>query len=104
MSGRNFFTPARDRIQRRETMGAYRDQLLRETYGNQSFRLPSQEAEEPSGTLTMFKLKFTISLFLFAGFAYLSITGKSFCSVTAEQIVEAVTKEDLYTQLSELEL
>ena len=34
-------------------MGAYRDQLLRETYGNQSFRLPSQEAEEPSGTLTI---------------------------------------------------
>ena len=85
-------------------MGAYRDQLLRETYGNKPINFYEENEESPTSFFTVFKLKFTISLFLFAGFAYLSITGKSFCSVTAEQIVEAVTEEDLYTQLSELEL
>lgn len=85
-----------------KTMGAYREQLLRETYGSGASRLYGQQEEEPSGSLALFKLKFTICLLLFAGFAYLSLTGESFCSVTAEQIVEAVTNEDLYIQLSKL--
>ena len=83
-------------------MGAYREQLLRETYGSKSPQIYGQKEEEPSGTLSMFKLKFTICLFLFAGFAYLSLTGSSFCNVTADRIVEAVTNADLYIQLSEL--
>lgn len=85
-------------------MGAYREQLLKETYGNKAWGLPVQEEGEPSGFLTVFKLKFTVSLFLFAGFAYMSMTGNSFFHVTAEQIVEAVTEEDLSVQLSELGL
>lgn len=76
-------------------MGAYREQLLKETYGRESSGLYGQQEEVPSGTLALFKLKFTICLMLFAGFAYLSVTGSSFCNVTAEQIVEAVTNEEL---------
>lgn len=83
-------------------MGAYREQLLKETYGKNVWGTSAQEAEEPSGFLLFFKLKFTVSLFLFAGFAYLSMTGNSFFEITAEQIVEAVTEDDLYVQLSEL--
>lgn len=83
-------------------MGAYREQLLKETYGSKASGLYGQQEEEPSGSLALFKLKFTICLLLFAGFAYMSLTGESFCNVTAEQIVEAVTNEDLYIQLSEL--
>lgn len=83
-------------------MGAYREQLLKETYGSGASGLYGQQAEEPSGSLALFKLKFTICLLLFAGFAYMSLTGTSFCNVTAEQIVEAVTNENLYLQLSEL--
>ncbi|MCI8821012.1 MAG: hypothetical protein HFI15_00610 [Lachnospiraceae bacterium] len=83
-------------------MGAYREQLLKETYGKNVWGTSAQEAEEPSGFLLFFKLKFTVSLLLFAGFAYLSMTGNSFFEITAEQIVEAVTEDDLYVQLSEL--
>ncbi|MCI8584282.1 MAG: hypothetical protein HFI92_00025 [Lachnospiraceae bacterium] len=83
-------------------MGAYREQLLKETYGGRVRGFTAQEEEEPSGSLALFKLKFTISLILFAGFAYLSITGGSFYNVTAEQIVQAVTEENLSEQLLEL--
>ena len=85
-------------------MGAYREQLLRETYGNKAHSFMEPEGREHSGSLAVFKLKFTVSLFLFAGFVYLGMTGNSFCNVTAEQIVEAVTEADLYVQLSELGL
>lgn len=85
-------------------MGAYREQLLKETYGGRPYGTPTQEEAVPSGSLAFFKLKFTISLFLFAGFAYLTMTGSSFCDVTAEQIVEAVTEEDISVQLSKLGL
>ena len=85
-------------------MGAYREQLLRETYGGRPYRTSAQEEAAPSGSLTLFKLKFAISLFLFAGFAYLSMTGNRFCNVTAEQIVEAVTEEDISVKLSKLGL
>ena len=83
-------------------MGAYREQLLKETYGGRVRGFAPQEEGEPSGSLALFKLKFTISLILFAGFAYLSITGSSFYNVTAEQIVQAVTEEDISSQLLEL--
>ena len=66
-------------------MGAYREQLLRETYGNKAHSFMEPEGREPSGSLAVFKLKFTVSLFLFAGFVYLGMTGNSFCNVTAEQ-------------------
>lgn len=82
-------------------MGAYREQLLRETYGRDTSRLLGQPEEEPSGFFTAFKLRFTISLLLFAGFVYLSLTGRSLCNVTAEQIVKVVTDGDLYIQLAE---
>lgn len=85
-------------------MGAYREQLLRERYGNQSPACMGQPEEIPSGIFTLFKLKFTICLFLFAGFAWMSMTGNSFGQVTAQQIVEAVTEEDISVQLSELGL
>lgn len=85
-------------------MGAYREQLLRETYGNKARSFTEPEGGEPSGSLAVFKLKFTVSLLLFAGFAYLSMTGSSFCNVTAEQIVKAVAEESLFVQLSELGL
>lgn len=86
-------------------MGAYREQLLKETYGGRkASELYGQQEAEPSGALVLFKLKFTICLFLFAGFVYLSLTGNSFADITAEQIVEAVTDEDLYIQLSKLGL
>ncbi|MBS6395609.1 MAG: hypothetical protein KH452_00445 [Clostridiales bacterium] len=85
-------------------MGAYREQLLRETYGRERDSVYSYTEEEPSGFFTIFKLKFTVCLLLFAGFAWLNLTGNSFCNVTAEQIVEAVTDDSLYIQLSELGL
>lgn len=85
-------------------MGAYREQLLKETYGSGASGLYEHQEEEPTGSFVFFKLKFMICLLLFAGFAYLSLTGETFCNVTAEQIVEAVTNEDLYIQLSELGL
>ena len=83
-------------------MGTYREQLLKETYGSAGPRIYGKpEEEHPSGFLTMFKLKFTICLFLFAGFAYLSVTGKSFCNVTAEQIRAAVASEELSEQIAQ---
>lgn len=83
-------------------MGTYREQLLKQTYGSGSSHIYGKPEEEiPSGFLTVFKLKFTICLFLFAGFVYLSLTGKSFCNVTAEQIRTAVTSEELYQELAE---
>lgn len=85
-------------------MGAYREQLLRETYGSRVREPGAQEPETPSGSLALFKLKFSISLLLFAGFAYLSISGSSFCGLTAGQIVQAVTEGELSRELSELGL
>lgn len=82
-------------------MGTYREQLLKETYGSGRAQLYGKPEEEPSGFLTVFKLKFTICLILFAGFAYMSVTGKSFCNVTAEQIRAAVTSEELYQELAD---
>lgn len=83
-------------------MGAYRDQLLRETYGNKSINLYEEKEDSPTPCFAIFKLKFTICLFLFAGFAYLSLTGSSIYNITAPQIVQAITNEDLYLQFSNL--
>lgn len=83
-------------------MGTYREQLLRETYGRDMGRLHTQQGEVPSGTLAIFKLKFTICLFLFAGFVYLNLTGKSFLNLTADQIRAAVTSQELYEELAEI--
>lgn len=85
-------------------MGAYREQLLRERYGNQHPAYMGSPEEGPPMAFTLFKLKFTICLFLFAGFAWMSMTGNSLGHITAQQIVEAVTEEDLSVQLSELGL
>ena len=82
-------------------MGAYRERLLKEAYGRGSSRLYGQTEEEPSAFLSAFKLRFAICLLLFAGFAYLSLTGNSFCNVTAEQIVKTVTDDEFYIQLSQ---
>lgn len=82
-------------------MGTYREQLLKETYGSSASRIYGKpEEESPSGFLTIFKLKFMICLFLFAGFAYLNVTGKSFCNITAEQIRAAVTSQQLSEQIA----
>ena len=84
-------------------MGAYREQLLRETYGGGSSETFGRSAqEEPSRPLTLFKLKFTVCLLLFAGFAYLNYTGGTVLGISAEQIVEAVTDNELQTELSRL--
>ena len=83
-------------------MGTYREQLLRETYGRDMGRLHTQTEEAPSGTLAIFKLKFTICLFLFAGFVYLNLTGKSFLNLTADQIRTAITSQELYEELAEI--
>ena len=87
-------------------MGAYREQLLRETYGHDSSSLYShqkqQEEERTSGNSIFFKVKFTICLLLFAGFAYLNLTGNSFYNITADKIVTAVTEDTWYIELSNL--
>ena len=84
-------------------MGAYREQLLREACGGKGAEIHGASAEErPSGTLAMFKLRFTVCLLLFAGFAYLNYTGGSVFGVTAERIVEAVTDNTLQARLAEL--
>lgn len=82
-------------------MGTYREQLLKETYGSGSARhIYGKPEEEPSGFLTIFKLRFAICLVLFAGFAYLSMTGGSIFHVTAEQIREIVVSEELGWELA----
>ena len=44
-------------------MGAYREQLLRETYGGRSDQIYGHPVEEtPSRTLALFKLKFMICM------------------------------------------
>lgn len=93
-------------------MGAYREQLLKETYGNGSSQLyqytkPYTE-EQPTGVFTIFKIRFSICLLLFAGFAWLSLTGSSFCNITSEKVTAAVAEdrfpEEIYIELSKLGL
>lgn len=85
-------------------MGAYREQLLREQYGKNIREPWAGEQEVPGGSFALFKLKFGISLLLFAGFAYLGISGNSFFGLTAKQIAQEVTEGELSGQISELGL
>lgn len=75
-------------------MGTYREQLLKER-GETRLR----QEEEPSGFLTIFKIRFFICLVLFGGFSYLWTTGNSIGKVSAEQIVELVTDDQLSEEL-----
>ena len=78
-------------------MGAYREQLLKER-GETRLR----QEEEPSGFLTVFKIRFLICLVLFGAFSYLWATGNSIGQVSAEQIVELVTDDQLSEELQVL--
>lgn len=80
-------------------MGAYREQLLRES----GERHPScgGQREESSGFFTMLKLKFLICLFLFAGFVWMDQTGESLGTLTAEKVAAMVTSQELPSALAE---
>lgn len=86
-------------------MGSYREQLLKETYGKSSAQLLARprrtDEEEPAPALTMFKLKFAAALCLFGVFAWMSLTGTSVAGVTANQIEQAVTSQELLLELSD---
>ena len=75
-------------------MGAYREQLLKER-GETRIR----QEEEPSGFLTVFKIRFLICLVLFGAFSYLWATGNSIGQVSAEQIMELVTDDQLSEEI-----
>ncbi len=75
-------------------MGAYREQLLKERGETRI-----QQEEEPSGFLTVFKIRFLICLVLFGAFSYLWATGQSVGNVSADQIVELVTDDQLSEEL-----
>ncbi|MBR5508640.1 MAG: hypothetical protein IKV59_01155 [Lachnospiraceae bacterium] len=85
-------------------MGAYREQLLKETYGSGRTRLyeyTELHTEEPSAALfTVFKIRFAVCLFLFAGFAWLSLTGNSIGSITSEKVAAAIVEEDFTEEIS----
>ena len=82
-------------------MGAYREQLLRETGGKSTKELQMQGEEIPSGFLTTFKIRFTISLCLFGFFAWMSLTGKEIYHISADQIEAAVESDILQGQISD---
>lgn len=75
-------------------MGTYREQLLRETYGRGSSdlygRLKKKEEEPEGNSLRYFKIRFMICLCLFAGYAWLSLTGGSIFNITADQIDQII--------------
>ena len=75
-------------------MGAYREQLLKER-GETRIR----QEEEPSGFLTVFKIRFLICLLLFGVFSYLWATGQSVGTVSADRIVELVTDDQLSEEI-----
>ena len=81
-------------------MGAYREQLLRETGGRSTKELHMQNRGEemPSGFLTTFKIRFTISLCLFGFFAWMSLTGKEIyeSDILQGQISDCLIKLGLY--------
>ena len=89
-------------------LGAYREQLLKETYGQGRSQIYGQmktnEEDNTAKPFALFKIRFMVCLFLFAGFSWLSLTESSFCNITSEQIITAVTEEDLSIQLSKLGL
>ena len=75
-------------------MGAYREQLLKER-GETRIR----QEEEPSGFLTVFKIRFFICLVLFGAFSYLWATGQSVGNVSADRIVKLVTDDQLSEEI-----
>lgn len=87
-------------------MGAYREQLLRETYGRGGSQLYGQAASQEemplSGRVSFFKIRLSISLLLFVLFAWLWMSGERIYNVSAEEIISAVTDEEMYIELSEL--
>lgn len=84
-------------------MGSYREQLLKETYGTGRNGIYGTE-EEPGGAFTMFKLKFMICVFLFAGFLWLSRTGGSIFQMNAEQIVSMISEDQITQTIEQLSL
>lgn len=66
-------------------METYREQLLKE-------RGEIRKAEEPSRFLAIFKIRFFICLILFGVFSYLWTTGQSVGQISAEDILELVTR------------
>ena len=75
-------------------MGAYREQLLKER-GESRLR----QEEEPSRFLTAFKIRFLICLVLFGAFSYLWATGQSVGQISADQIVQLVTDDQLSEEI-----
>ncbi len=75
-------------------MGAYREQLLKER-GETRIR----QEEEPSGFLTVFKIRFFICLILFGAFSYLWATGQCVGQISADQIVQLVTDDQLSEEI-----
>ena len=73
-------------------MGTYREQLLKE-------RGETREAEEPSRFWAIFKIRFFICLILFGVFSYLWTTGQSVGQISADQIVQLVTDDQLSEKL-----
>ena len=84
-------------------MGAYREQRLRDTGGSSTKALHRQTRGDamPSGFLTTFKIRFTISLCLFGFFAWMSLTGKEIYHISADQIEAAVESDILQGQISD---
>lgn len=68
---------------------------MKETYGNKNIgNYAHQAEEEPSYVLSIFKIRFFVSVLLFAGFAWLSITGNSLFGISAKEMKEAVVSQD----------
>ena len=84
-------------------VGTYREQLLKETGGRSAKELFMQDRREesPSGFLTAFKVRFTISLFLFGIFAWMSLTDRNIGQLSAGQIEEAVESDLFQQQISD---
>ena len=78
-------------------MGTYREQLLKERGETRI-----QQKEEPSGFLTVFKIRFLICLVLFGAFSYMWTTGQSVGTMSADRIVELVTDDQLSEELQVL--
>ena len=73
-------------------METYREQLLKE-------RGEIRKAEEPSRFLAIFKIRFFICLILFGVFSYLWTTGQSVGQISADQIVQLVTDDQLSEEI-----
>lgn len=86
-------------------MGSYREQLLKQTYGNKNIENYGYQTkeEEPSYVLSVFKIRFFLSIVLFAVFAWLSITGNCLFGISAKEMKEAIASQDFSLDWLELE-